>query len=67
MNAMTYEMCLAIEKTLIAWKCDPKIELIIIDAKGDRAFCSEVIFLTYTKKVAKEIMHGKNFGMTNML
>ena len=40
LNAMTYEMCLAIEKTLIEWKCDPKIKLIIIDAQGDRAFCS---------------------------
>ncbi len=40
LNAMTYEMCLAIEKTLIEWKCDPNIELIIIDAQGDRAFCS---------------------------
>ena len=40
LNAMTYEMCLAIEKTLIDWKCDPKVELIIIDAQGDRAFCS---------------------------
>ena len=40
LNAMTYEMCLAIEKTLIEWKLDPKIELIIIDAQGDRAFCS---------------------------
>ena len=40
LNAMTYEMCLAIEKTLIEWKQDPKVELIIIDAQGDKAFCS---------------------------
>ena len=40
LNAMTYEMCLAIEKTLLEWKRDPKVELIIIDAQGDRAFCS---------------------------
>ena len=40
LNAMTYEMCLAIEKTLLDWKCDPKVELIIIDAQGDRAFCA---------------------------
>ena len=29
LNAMTYEMCLAIEKALIDWKDDPKVELII--------------------------------------
>ena len=40
LNAMTYEMCLAIEKTLIEWKHNSKVELIIIDAQGDRAFCS---------------------------
>ena len=40
LNAMTYEMCLAIEKTLLDWKCDQKVELIIIDAQGDRAFCA---------------------------
>jgi len=40
LNAMTYEMCLAIEKILIEWKYEPKIEIIIIDAEGERAFCS---------------------------
>ena len=40
LNAMTYDMCRAIEESLIKWKLDPKIELIIIDAQGDRAFCS---------------------------
>ena len=67
LNAMTYEMCLAIEKTLIEWKCDPKIELIIIDAKVIEHFVLEVIFQIYTKKVVKEIMHMvKNFGTTNI-
>ena len=40
LNAMTYEMCLAIEKTLIEWKQDQKVKFIIIDAQGDKAFCS---------------------------
>ena len=40
LNAMTYEMCLAIEKILIEWKYEPKVEIIIIDAEGERAFCS---------------------------
>mgnify|MGYP000061648411 FL=1 len=29
LNAMTYEMCLAIEKVLIAWKYEPKVKIII--------------------------------------
>jgi 3-hydroxyisobutyrate dehydrogenase len=40
LNAMTYDMCLAIEDAFDAWQHDPKVDLIIIDAEGDRAFCS---------------------------
>ena len=28
LNAMTYDMCLAIEKALIDWKNDPTVELV---------------------------------------
>ena len=34
LNAMTYDMCLAIEKALIDWKNDPTVKLVIIDALG---------------------------------
>ena len=34
LNAMTYDMCLAIENALIDWKNDPNVELVIIDALG---------------------------------
>ena len=40
LNAMTYDRCLAIEKALIDWKNDPTVELVIIDALGEKAFCS---------------------------
>ncbi len=40
LNAMTYDMCLAIEDAFDAWQHDPKVDLIILDAEGDRAFCS---------------------------
>lgn len=39
LNALTYDMVLEIEKTLDAWR-DSDLALIIIDARGDRAFCS---------------------------
>ena len=39
LNALTYDMVLEIEKTLDAWR-DSDLTLIIIDARGDRAFCS---------------------------
>ena len=62
LNAMTYEMCLAIEKTLIDWKHDTKIELIIIDAQGDRAFCSGGdISNLYEEGRKKNYAYGKKF------
>jgi len=39
LNALTYEMVLEIEKTLDAWR-DSDLKLIIIDARGEKAFCS---------------------------
>ena len=40
LNALTYEMCLAIEAAIDAWATDAQIALVIIDAVGDRAFCA---------------------------
>ncbi|MFD1158315.1 enoyl-CoA hydratase/isomerase family protein [Roseovarius aestuarii] len=38
LNAVTYEMCLAIEDALDAWRDDDEVALVIIDAEGDKAF-----------------------------
>ncbi len=40
LNAMTYDMALAIEDALTAWAADETVKLVIIDAEGDKAFCS---------------------------
>ena len=40
LNAMTYEMCLAIEAAFDAWRDDPVVDVIVLDAEGERAFCS---------------------------
>ena len=40
LNAMTYEMCLAIEGAIDRWRDDDAVKLIIIDAEGDKAFCA---------------------------
>ena len=62
LNAMTYEMCMAIEKTLIEWKEDSKVELIVIDALGDKAFCSGGdISDLYEEGRKKNYSYGKKF------
>ena len=40
LNALTWDMCLAIEKALDDWRNDEAIALVIIDGAGDRAFCA---------------------------
>ena len=40
LNALTYEMVLKVEDTLDAWANDDRVALILIDAIGDKAFCS---------------------------
>lgn len=39
LNALTYEMVLAIEDALDGWRV-ADIDLVLLDAEGDRAFCS---------------------------
>lgn len=40
LNALSYEMCLAIDVALRDWRDDPAVALIVIDAAGTRAFCA---------------------------
>ena len=40
LNAMTYEMCMAIEAAMDTWAQNDAVALVILDAEGDRAFCS---------------------------
>lgn len=40
LNALTCEMCLAIDAALIGWADDPAVALVLIDAAGERAFCA---------------------------
>ncbi len=40
LNALTWDMCLAIEQALTDWEADDDIALVLINGAGDRAFCS---------------------------
>ncbi|MBR9843004.1 MAG: enoyl-CoA hydratase/isomerase family protein [Rhodobacteraceae bacterium] len=40
LNAMSYEMCIAIEDALDAWATDDEVKMIVIDAEGEKAFCA---------------------------
>lgn len=62
LNALTYEMCLAIEAALDGWRDDPEVALIVIDAEGERAFCAggDIQELYDTAK-AGDFAYGRRF------
>jgi len=40
LNALSWKMVLDIERTLDGWREDPAVELVVLDAVGERAFCA---------------------------
>lgn len=40
LNALTWDMVSEIETALDAWRDDPAVKLVLLDAAGDKAFCS---------------------------
>lgn len=40
LNALTYDMCMAIDAALRKWQHDDSVALIVLDAEGDKAFCA---------------------------
>lgn len=40
LNALSYDMCKAIAAALDNWENDDTVQIILIDAEGDRAFCA---------------------------
>jgi len=40
LNAMTYDMCMGVDAALRLWHDDDTVDLVVIDAEGDKAFCS---------------------------
>ncbi|MCP4819231.1 MAG: enoyl-CoA hydratase/isomerase family protein [Shimia sp.] len=40
LNAMSYDMCIAIEDALDAWRDDTSVKMVVIDAEGEKAFCA---------------------------
>ncbi|MCR9126110.1 MAG: 3-hydroxyisobutyrate dehydrogenase [Rhodobacteraceae bacterium] len=62
LNAMTYDMCMAIDKAMRAWRDDAAVQLVVIDADGDRAFCSGGdIAELYTTGTRGDFAYGRRF------
>ncbi|UXX83486.1 enoyl-CoA hydratase/isomerase family protein [Roseovarius pelagicus] len=62
LNALTYDMCLAIEDALDVWANDDNVRLILIDAVGDKAFCAGGdIQELYERGKAGDYAYGQTF------
>ncbi|MFP7570454.1 enoyl-CoA hydratase/isomerase family protein [Marivita sp. S2033] len=62
LNALTYDMCSAIESALWAWRADPTVKLILIDAEGDKAFCAGGdIAEMYATGIKGDYAYGQRF------
>lgn len=62
LNALTYEMCLAIDAALIAWRDDPAVALVLIEGAGERAFCAGGdIAEMYARGTKGDFGYGRNF------
>jgi 3-hydroxyisobutyrate dehydrogenase len=62
LNALTYDMCLAIEAALWAWRSDPTVKLVMLDAEGEKAFCAGGdIAEMYATGTAGDYAYGQKF------
>ena len=62
LNAVTPDMCLAIEAALVNWADDSAIALVIIDGAGDKAFCAGGdIQDMYATGIAGDYTYGDQF------
>lgn len=62
LNALTLEMCHGIERALDLWTNDASVELLVIDAEGDKAFCAGGdIQEMYTTGTAGDFTYGDRF------
>ncbi|SIS66396.1 enoyl-CoA hydratase/isomerase family protein [Phaeovulum vinaykumarii] len=62
LNALSHAMALALEDALDAWRDDPQVALVVIDAQGPRAFCAGGdIAAVYHAGIAGDFAVGRDF------
>ncbi len=62
LNALSYAMCLEIEKALDTWALDDDVHVLLLDAEGDRAFCAggDIVEM-YETGTAGDYAYGRRF------
>ena len=67
LNAMSYEMCLAISDALNAWEEEDQVKMVVIDAEGDKAFCAggDLQEIYETPKLSKDVFEVVHKSLEN--
>jgi enoyl-CoA hydratase len=62
LNALSYDMCMAIDAALRQWASDDAVNLVVIDAEGEKAFCAGGdIAELYDTGTAGDYAYGRKF------
>lgn len=62
LNALSYEMCMAIDAAMRQWATDDAVKLVVIDAEGEKAFCAGGdIAELYDTGTAGDFAYGRKF------
>lgn len=62
LNALTHDMCLAIENAFDAWQQDETVTCVVLDAKGEKAFCAGGdIAELHRRGTARDFTYGQRF------
>lgn len=62
LNALTWDMALAMEKALDAWVSDADVAVVVVDGAGEKAFCAGGdISELYKRAQAKDYAYGQTF------
>lgn len=62
LNALTYEMCLAVDEALRTWRDDPAVSVVLIEGDGDKAFSAggDIVEM-YETGTRGEFGYGRRF------
>ncbi len=62
LNALSYDMCIALERAIDLWRADDRVDLVVIDAEGPKAFCAGGdIAEMYRTGIAGDFGFGRKF------
>ncbi|MBY6046896.1 enoyl-CoA hydratase/isomerase family protein [Vannielia litorea] len=62
LNALSYDMCMAVDEALKTWASDPAVQLVLIDAEGEKAFCAggDIVEM-HSTGTAGDYAYGRKF------